>query len=98
ERISDCTGLPVPWSPGGSVRTRVEEFKQAGLGVGVPEGVGVPPGTVAVAVGVAVGVPNGVTLGIAVAVGEGVGARGTHCENLKLPMRVCQGALGSGMV
>jgi bifunctional UDP-N-acetylglucosamine pyrophosphorylase/glucosamine-1-phosphate N-acetyltransferase len=45
-----------------------------------------------------VGVKIGVTLGIAEGVGEGVGATGTHCGNLKLPMRVCQGAVGSGIV
>ena len=67
------------------------EFKQAGLGVGVPAGVGVPPG-VTVAVGVAVGVPNGVTVGTAVGVGEGVGARAHTVEleatNARMPGRV----------
>src|SRR6266446_9250804 len=97
--MSDSGGLPTPWSPGGSVRTRVGEFKQAGGGVGVVVGAGVPPGvTVAVAVGVTVGATVAVAVDVAVAVGVGDGTTATHCGNLKLPMRVCHGAVGSGIV
>ena len=62
-------------------------------------GAGVPPGvTVAVGVGVTVGATVGVAVDVAVAVGVGDGTMATHCGNLNLPMRVCHGALGSGMV
>src|ERR1051325_10859049 len=99
----DSEGLPTPWSPDGSVTTTIGELRQAGGGVGVVGGVAVPPGVfvavaVAVAGGEAVAVAVGDGLGAAVFVGVGDGTTVTHCGNLNLPIRVCHGAVGSGMV
>src|SRR5947209_6609453 len=99
--MSAAGGLPVPWSPAGSVNTTVRGFKQSGSALGVPAGVAVGV-DVGVPVGVAVAVAAGVAVAVAVAVAVGVGvaegASETHWGNLKLPIRVCQGAPSSGTV
>src|ERR1043166_8239609 len=78
----DVAGAPVS-SPLASVCTSTPGNEQAGPPV---------PG-----VGVGVGVAVGVGVGVGVGVPLGVMGEATHCGKRKLPIRVRQGAPGSGV-